>query len=642
MQLPKMFLWKGVYMKKAIDKIEWLLELGGIKRDIVFLVLSGIALLLSFFKVTIFSIDFAWISIVLCGLPIILEAIIGLITEFDVKADVLVSLALIASICIGEDFAAGEVAFIMQIGGLLEEITAQKARAGIEKLVHLTPQTARILKDGKETILAAEQVQVGDRIRVLAGETIPVDGVILSGETAINQAVLTGESMPVDKSKSDEVYSGTVNQFGVFEMEATKANENSSMQRMLRLVQSADADKAKIVGMADKWATWIVVIALTAASITWAVTGEIIRAVTILVVFCPCAFVLATPTAIMAAMGNATKHGFLVREGDALERLAKVSKITFDKTGTLTYGKPKVSKVYSIHAEFPEQLLYAYVAAAEQYSEHPLGKAITTNYKKQVKQELKEAEQFTMLPGQGVQAVVDKQEIIVGNIKLLKQYTGQDIDNLQKEAEQYVEKGCTIVYVAINQVISGFLALSDTIRKESADMIKRMNSVGVEPILLTGDNEKSANTIAAELKIGRVYAHCMPEDKLKHISDLQKAGYDVCMIGDGINDAPALKKANVGIAMGEIGGDIAMDAADIVLIDDEVKELPHLLQLSKRMMITITCNLSFSMGLNLLAIVLAITGILNPVVGALVHNTGSVLVIINSALLLRWRKKDDI
>lgn len=642
MQLPKMFLWKGVYMKKAIDKIEWLLELGGIKRDIVFLILSGIALLLSFFKVTIFSIDFAWISIILCGLPIILEAIIGLITEFDVKADVLVSLALIASICIGEDFAAGEVAFIMQIGGLLEEITAQKARAGIEKLVHLTPQTARILKDGKETIVAAEQVQIGDRIRVLAGETIPVDGVILSGETAINQAVLTGESMPVDKSKGDEVYSGTVNQFGVFEMEATKANENSSIQRMLRLVQSADADKAKIVGMADKWATWIVVIALTAASITWAVTGEIIRAVTILVVFCPCAFVLATPTAIMAAMGNATKHGFLVMEGDALERLAKVSKITFDKTGTLTYGKPKVSKVYSIHAEYPEQLLYAYVAAAEQYSEHPLGKAITTNYKKQVKQELKKAEQFTMLPGQGVQAVVDKQEIIVGNTKLLKQYTGQDIDNLQKEAEQYVEKGCTIVYVAINQVISGFLALSDTIRKESADMIKRMNKVGVEPILLTGDNEKSANTIAAELKIGQVYAHCMPEDKLKHISDLQKSGYDVCMIGDGINDAPALKKANVGIAMGEIGSDIAMDAADIVLVDDEVKELPHLLQLSKRMMVTITCNLSFSMGLNLLAIVLAITGILNPVVGALVHNTGSVLVIINSALLLRWRKKDDI
>ena len=224
-------------------------------------------------------------------------------------------------------------------------------------------------------------------------------------------------------------------------------------------------------------------------------------------------------------------------------------------------------------------------------------------------------------------------KLIGKNTKLLKQYTGQNIDNLQKEAEQYVEKGCTIVYVAINQVISGFLALSDTIRKESADMIKRMNKVGVEPILLTGDNEKSANTIAAELKIGRVYAHCMPEDKLKHISDLQKSGYDVCMIGE---------KANVGIAMGEIGSDIAMDAADIVLVDDEVKELPHLLQLSKRMMITITCNLSFSMGLNLLAIVLAITGILNPVVGALVHNTGSVLVIINSALLLRWRKKDDI
>lgn len=298
-------------MKKAMKKLESLLEIGGIRRDSALLVISGGAVICSLLGVQPFPFDMAWVAIVLCGLPIVLEAVIGLVTSFDTKADVLVSLALIASVCIGEDFAAGEVAFIMQLGGLLEELTVAKARAGIEKLVHLTPQTARVLRGGKEEIIPAEQVRIGDRIRVLPGEGIPVDGVIISGQTSINQAVMTGESLPVDKAPGDAVSSGTVNQFGVFEMEATKVGEDSSIQRMIRLVQSADAGKAKIVGIADCWATWIVVIALTAAALTWMISGQIIRAVTILVVFCPCALVLATPTAIMAAIGNATKHGFL-------------------------------------------------------------------------------------------------------------------------------------------------------------------------------------------------------------------------------------------------------------------------------------------------------------------------------------------
>lgn len=314
-------------MKAAISRLEWMLELGGIKKDIVFLILSGVAVLCSLAGCSPFPFDAAWIAIVFCGIPIILEAIIGLVTAFDIKADVLVSIALIASVITGEIFAAGEVAVIMQLGGLLEELTVAKARSGIEKLVKLTPTTARILgADGKETIVPAMQVKVGDKVRVLPGETIPVDGVIFSGQTSINQAVMTGESMPVDKTAGDEVSSGTVNQFGAFDMEATKVGEDSSIQRMIRLVQSSDAGKAKIVGIADRWATWIVVIALSAAAITWLVTGQIIRAVTILVVFCPCALVLATPTAIMAAIGNATKHGFLVKEGDALERLAKAEK----------------------------------------------------------------------------------------------------------------------------------------------------------------------------------------------------------------------------------------------------------------------------------------------------------------------------
>lgn len=267
-------------MKHLMEKLEQLLELGGIKKDVTFLVISGIAVICSLLKWNPLPFDMAWVAIVLCGIPIILEAVIGLVTAFDIKADALVSLALIASICIGETFAAGEVAFIMQLGGLLEELTVARARAGIEKLVHLTPQTARVLRDGKEEILPAERVQVGDRIRVLPGESIPVDGVILSGQTSINQAVMTGESLPVDKTVGGTVSSGTVNQFGAFEMEAAKVGEDSSIRRMIRLVQSADAGKAKIVGIADRWATWIVVIALSAAVITWAVTGQIIRAVT--------------------------------------------------------------------------------------------------------------------------------------------------------------------------------------------------------------------------------------------------------------------------------------------------------------------------------------------------------------------------
>ncbi len=672
-------------MKKLIEKLEELLDLGGTRKDIIFLVISGIAVILSLLGISPFPFDMSWIAIVLCGFPIILEAIIGLVTEFDIKADVLVSLALIASVCIGEDFAAGEVAFIMQLGGLLEELTVAKARAGIEKLVHLTPQTARVIKDGKEIIIPAEKVQVGDILRVLPGEGVPVDGIIISGQTSVNQAVMTGESLPVDKTVGDEVSSGTVNQFGAFEMKASKVGEDSSIQRMIRLVQSADAGKAKIVGIADHWATWIVVIALTAAALTWLISGQIIRAVTILVVFCPCALVLATPTAIMAAIGNATKHGFLVREGDALERLARVNVIAFDKTGTLTYGTPKVVAAVSNNENYNNNDIYRLAASAEQMSEHPLGKAIVNCCKKEGVA-LSKAENFQMIPGRGVCAVVDGKKVLAGNPELLKE-NGVDVDVHIKECvdvgsenvgskevlaanakgeenssanfsaakiskelspkntekfqdnfnpEQYIKLGCTVTYVAIDGNYAGFIALSDTLREESTAMIDSLNSLMVQPVLLTGDHENAAKTIASQLHINEVRANCLPEDKLKYIDSYQQENKMVCMIGDGINDAPALKRAEVGIAMGGVGSDIAVDAADIALVDDEIKELPHLIALSKRMMTIIKLNMTFSMTLNFIAIVLAITGTLNPIVGALVHNAGSVLVITNSALLLKY------
>ena len=623
-------------MKAFCEKLEHLLELGGTKKDIALLVLSGAALLLSMLGIQPLPFHIAWVAIILCGVPIVLEAFIGLVTAFDIKADVLVSLALIASVAIGEDFAAGEVAFIMQVGGLLEELTVARARAGIEKLVHLTPQTARVLRNGTEQLIPAEQVVVGDVLRVLPGESIPVDGIITAGQTSIDQAIMTGESLPVDKTVGDEVSSGTVNQFGAFEMKASKVGEDTSLQRMIRLVQSADAGKAKIVGLADRWATWIVVIALSAAAITWAVTGQIIRAVTILVVFCPCALVLATPTAIMAAIGNAARHGFLVREGDALERLAAVKVLAFDKTGTLTQGTPRVVAVRSVSSALTDAQLYTLAASVETLSEHPLGKAIVRSHQQEDETPLFEPKEFRMLPGRGVAATVDGKAVLAGNPALLEEHgcavlQNDDLDALRAE-------GCTVTYLAVDGVFAGWLALADTVRAESANTIKALTALGVETALLTGDHASAANSMASRLGITEVHAGCLPEDKLNLIGEYQSAGRPVCMIGDGVNDAPALKKADVGIAMGGTGSDIAVDAADIALVDDEVRELPHLMALSRRMMTIIRRNLTFSMTLNFAAIVLAITGILNPVVGALVHNAGSVLVIINSALLLNWKR----
>ena len=628
-----------------MHKLEELLEWGGIKRDGVFLVISGSALLLSIFGVSPFPFDMAWIAIILCGIPIILEAVIGLVTAFDIKADVLVSLALVASVIIREDFAAGEVAFIMQLGALLEDLTVAKARAGIEKLVHLTPRTARRISaagneaSGAEEIVPAEQVQVGDMLRVLPGEAVPVDGVIVSGETSVNQAVMTGESLPVDKKPGDAVSSGTVNQFGAFEMRAEKVGEDSSIQRMIRLVQSADAGKAKIVGIADRWATWIVVIALTAAALTWLISGEIIRAVTILVVFCPCALVLATPTAIMAAIGNATKHGFLVREGDALERLSTVKRITFDKTGTLTYGTPQVTAVESILPGLSTRELYAYAAGSELNSEHPLGKAVVRCYKSETGNLPLPPDKFQMLPGRGVQAVINGRTVLAGNPGLLRDNHISLPNEAVNKSEMHLKEGCTVICLAVDGICAGFIALADTLRKDASSAVDELKASGVTPVLLTGDHENAAVHIARQLHIDEVHASCLPEDKLSWIDASQKNHFPVCMIGDGINDAPALKKALVGIAMGKVGSDIAVDAADIALMNDDIRELPHLLKLSRRMMNTIRVNLTFSMTLNFIAIILAITGILNPVVGALVHNAGSVLVIVNSAFLLGWKKK---
>lgn len=635
-------------IQAACDAVERVLAIGGTKKDIALLVISSVCLVIGFvIPEGMLPFDLSLIAVVLCGVPILCEALIGLITRFDIKADVLVSMALIASVVIGEYFAAGEVAVIMQLGGLLEDLTVARARAGIEHLVELTPRTARVVEqDGTEREIPADDVECGQLVRVLPGETVPVDGVVEKGCTSIDESIVTGESMPVDKASGDEVSSGTVNQFGTVDVRATRVGQDGSIQRMARLVASADAGKAKIVRMADRWATWVVVGALTAAIGVYLATGEILRSVTVLVVFCPCSLVLATPTAIMAAIGNATRHGFLVKEGDALERLAAVSRIVFDKTGTLTKGKPRVAAVEPVSGEGAARVaqseLFSLVASAELRSEHPLGRAIVSDAREQGI-EPDEPQEFSMLPGQGVRATCAGREIVAGNVSLMRASGIADPESAfegpDASASRLLANGCTLTFVAVDGKPAGVVALSDTVRDESRQVVRELADLGVEPVLLTGDHEEAAKAVADELGIHEVVAGCRPEDKLEYIASTEASGEYAAMVGDGVNDAPALKRSYVGIAVGGASSDIAIDAADIAMVGDGIDKLPHLLALSRHMMRVIRANLTFAMTLNFVAVALAIIAVLDPVSGALVHNCGSVFVIVNSAFLLRWKNK---
>ena len=559
-------------------------------------------------------------------------------SRFDIKADVLVSMALIASVIIGETFAAGEIAWIMTIGSFLEELTVEKARAGIAELVKLSPETTRVRRQSKTMTIPADEVLVDDVLEVLPGEKVPTDGVVIKGTTAIDESVMTGEPMPVDKGVGDEVMSGTINRFGAFEMRATKVGKESSVNRLIALVESADANKTKIVRLADQWATWVVVAALTSAAITWYVTDEVVRAVTILVVFCPCALVLATPTAVMAAIGNATRKGFLVRAGDALERLAEVRKTAFDKTGTLTEGKPVVVQVVAKKG-FTAKEVYTLAASVEKLSEHPLGKAIIKSYNSQEDAgKLFEPIGFEMLPGLGVKAIIQNRLVEVGSLKLVNENRSFDPQEKEmiKQAEEASRHGQSISYVLLDSQIVGFLALEDKIRPFAGEVVSKLISLGTEPIILTGDKESAAQHVAQTVGIKKVIAGCLPETKLAYVKNEDRQNHKLLIVGDGINDAPALKCAHVGIAMGGIGSGIAVEAADIVAVSDRIEGIPMLIRLSRKMMKVIKINLTLAMTINFVAIVLAMGGWMGPVVGALVHNAGSVLVIIHSASLLRF------
>ena len=609
-------------------------------RTLALTIVSGIVLFASFFKWTpSLPFDIAWIAIALSGIPIVYGAIKGLVTEFDVTADVLVAIALIASVIVGEYFAAGEVAFIMQLGKVLEDVTAGKSHKSLQALIKLTPQKAWIRTPEGEKEIPASEAKSGDILIVRPGQAIPVDGLVIRGSSSVDQSVMTGESLPVEKTEGSEVFQGTINQEGALEIRATSVGQDSSLQKMIRLVEEAEENKAPIVRIADKWARLLVPVALACAAAIWIITKDVYRAVTALVVFCPCSLILATPTAMMAAIGTATKRGILIKSGAAVEAASKVDTLVVDKTGTLTQGRLQVEEIVVVDGSIGREELLRKVAGAERLSEHPIGKAIVA-YALAEGVSIIEPEAFEMQMGKGVVAKVEGCLVTIGEKAIGQEYialnsrAAQDIERLQ-------EKGKTALPVAIDGTLVGIITVADSLRDDAPKALAALKAGGLDRIvMLTGDNETVARAIGERVGVTEVRASLLPEGKVDSIKNLQAEGRTVAMLGDGVNDAPALATASVGIVMGAIGSDVSIEAADIALMSDEIGRLPFLFALCRKTRRRIIFNIVFSMFINFGAIILAGFGILNPVTAALVHNGGSVFVVVNSALLLAYRGDD--
>jgi len=577
----------------------------------------------------------AWVPIIISGIPILYGALTALFCEKTISSELLVSTAIVASVAIGEIFAAGEIAFIMAIGEILEDITVNRAKKGISQLIKLSPQQGRkiIKENGKtiEKIVPIEEIYKDDILRVFPGEMIPVDGKIIFGNSSVDQSIMTGESLPIDKTIGDEVFCGTVNCDGSIDIIATKIGEDSSLQKLIRMVKEAEENKAPMQRIVDKWAGWLVPAALIIAIAAYFITSDIIRAVTVLVVFCPCALALATPTSIMAAVGQAAKNGVLIKSGEALEKMGKVNCIAFDKTGTLTFGKLKISDIITTSSATENELLKL-ACSSEKRSEHPLGKAIVEHGKKQ-NVEFLEMEDFKMIPGKGIAAKIENNEISCGNSRFLQEQGIILDENIESILENLRKQGKVSILVGKNRECIGIIALSDTIRPTAKEMVIKLKNMGTRVVLLTGDHKQTADYFAEEIGIENVYSELLPAEKVTYIKKLEEDGNKVCMIGDGVNDAPALKTADVGVSMASMGTDIAVEASDIALMGDNIEKIPYLKKLSTATIKTIKFNITASMVINLAAIILSVMGLLNPITGALVHNVGSVLVVLNAALL---------
>jgi heavy metal translocating P-type ATPase len=606
----------------------------------LFLLLDGIPHLIETFGgqspfQNIFPFESSWVTVIICGFPLVYLSIRRIVYNkgiSKISSALLISMAMFAAVAIGDIFAAGEVAFIMALGALLEEATTERAKKGLKKLISLAPVKGRKIQDNKEKMISVESIQSGDYLRILPGETIPVDGRIINGETTVDQSIMTGESIPVDKTIDDDVFGGTINCFGAIDIIATKVGEDSSIQKMIQLIRNAEQKQAPIQRIADTVASRLVPIALMIACIGYLITGNIIVGVTVLVVFCPCALVLATPTAVMAAIGQATKHGVIIKSGEILETMGKVDTMAFDKTGTLTRGQLAVQSILAVDTDYSETDILQLAASAEAKSEHPIGKAIVSHAIEQ-DLEILDTTSFTMFVGKGIIAVIKGRELYCGNERFLEEHNIIVSESIQQAINVYRSEGKVSVIIADREHIIGIITLSDTMRNDVINMISAISSLDMTTVLLTGDSEEAATYIGKKSGVSEIHAELLPGEKVSIIEALQGKHHKVCMVGDGINDAPAMKTADVSIAMGTIGSDIAIETADIALMSDDLSKIPYIKRLSDATIKTIKFSIALSMAINCIAIILSLLEVLTPTTGALVHNVGSCLVVLIAARL---------
>lgn len=550
--------------------------------------------------------------------------------EGNFGIDILATFAVVASIYVGEYVAAAVVVLMLGGGEILEDYTSGRASVAIEKLVEESPKTAVVVREGKETEVPISEVKIGETVVVKPGGKIPVDGVVKSGKASVNQASITGESMPVERGAGEGVFGGTIIELGSLDVEVTAIGEQSTYGKIIKMVEEAEEHKAPIERTADRYARYFTPVILALGVVVYIVTGSLLRVAALWVIACPCSLTLATPMAVVASIGNSARKGILIRNGESLERLSSIDVLALDKTGTITTGHPEVVAVKGFNTE--ERVVLGVAATAEKRSEHPLAQAILKRAGEDGAK-VDDPQSLMMEPGLGVRAETKAGIILVGNEKLL----AKNGVKLTKEASEYsssVASNRTLIYVARGRRLLGAIEVADTVRGDLAGTFKEAKRYVKRTIMLTGDNESVAKTIGEQVGVDEVFFGLLPEQKVEKIKELKAQGFKVAMIGDGVNDAPALATSDVGIAMGLRGTDVAIETAGIVLATDDLKRIPKLLRIGASTMTVIKQNLVFAMAVNVVGIGLSITGIIPPLVASIIHESNALIVMLNSLRLL--------
>jgi len=553
-----------------------------------------------------------------------------------ITVNVFVVVALVATLVIGEFRPAAIIVFIMAVAGALESYTLDKTRRSIRDLLDLTPPTATLRRNGEEVTVPVAEIQVGDRVVVRPGERIPVDGTVVAGVSSVDQAPITGESMPVEKVEGNAVFSGTLNESGRLEIATEKVGEAATLARIVHLVQEAQGTRAPIQNLADRFTTWFLPTVLVLAVVAFFVTGDIKAAVSVLLVACPCAFAIATPTAVTAGVSNMARRAILVKGGVFLELGHKLDHLLVDKTGTFTFGRPKVMELLSFDRRTPDDILRL-ACIAEKYSEHPLGRAIM-DAGKENGLSIPEPDRFHSTAAMGVEAEWDGARIRVGKPSFLTEGGLRGTPETERALVTQSERGRTAVLVARNDEVLGLLAIADEVRPEIPDAIRAFKAMGVKRItMLTGDHPKVAAAVARAIGVDDFQAELLPEQKQAFVKKCQAEGQVVAMIGDGVNDAPALALADIGIAMGTAGTDVAIETADVTLMNDDIAGVADFMRMSAKVLRRIKLNIFFSMIYNVIGLALSVVGLMTPIAAVIFQEAGCVTVVISSTLLL-WAK----